>query len=63
MTVAQAKEWLDAGQFPAGSMGPKIQGAINFLQASDKRNAYVTIGPLDRAADAIAGRIGTRITA
>ncbi len=62
MTVDQAQAWLDEGQFPAGSMGPKIQGAINFLNASDKPQAHVIIGPLDRAADAVAGRIGTRIT-
>ncbi len=62
MTVKQAQIWLDEGQFPAGSMGPKIQGAISFLSASDKPDAYVIIGPLDHAADAVAGRTGTRIT-
>ena len=62
MTVEQAQAWIDEGQFPAGSMGPKIQGAINFLATSDKPRAHVTIGPLDHAADAMAGRIGTRIT-
>ncbi|MFQ5589805.1 MAG: carbamate kinase, partial [Phycisphaerae bacterium] len=61
MTVEQAQRWLDEGQFPAGSMGPKIQGAANFLRACDNPHAHVIIGPLDRAADAVAGRIGTRI--
>jgi len=62
MTVAEAQRWLDEGQFPAGSMGPKIQGAIDFLRASDRKEACTIIGPLDRAADAVAGKVGTRIS-
>lgn len=62
MTLVQAQWFMDEGQFPAGSMGPKIQGAINFLQASRNGDASVIIGPLHRAVDAVAGRIGTRIT-
>ncbi|MHC4696596.1 MAG: amino acid kinase family protein [Planctomycetota bacterium] len=62
MTVDQAQAWLDEGQFPAGSMGPKIEGAVSFLKASDKPQAHVIIGPLNRAAEAVAGRTGTRIT-
>lgn len=62
MTLVQAQRFMDEGQFPAGSMGPKIQGAINFLQASRNGDASVIIGPLYRAVDAVAGRIGTRIT-
>ena len=62
MTVKKAKEWMAAGQFPDGSMGPKIQGAINFLDASKKPNARVVIAHLDHAADAMAGRGGTSIT-
>ena len=62
MTLEQAQAWLDQGQFPPGSMGPKIQGAIQFLQASDKKRARAVIGPLFQAGDALAGRIGTCIT-
>jgi len=61
MTAAEADNWLKDGQFPAGSMGPKIQGAINYLRASAKPDAHVIIGPLDHAAEALAGRTGTRI--
>ncbi len=61
MTVREAETWLAEGQFPAGSMGPKIQGAINFLNAAVNGRARVVIGPLDRAADAVAGRVGTVI--
>ncbi len=62
MTLAEARRWLAEGQFPPGSMGPKIEGAIHFLDACTNPAASVVIGPLDRAADALAGRIGTRIT-
>ncbi|KUK61222.1 MAG: Carbamate kinase [Methanoculleus marisnigri] len=58
MTVAEAREHLAAGQFPPGSMGPKIEAAIGFLEAGGGR---VTIASLERAADALAGRAGTRI--
>jgi carbamate kinase len=62
MTVSQAEAWLTEGQFPPGSMGPKVQGAINFLKGSNAPNARALIGHLDRAADVMAGRSGTCIT-
>ena len=62
ITLSQAQAWLQEGQFPAGSMGPKIQGAINFLNASDKPDARVIIGPLFEAANALAGKTGTCIS-
>lgn len=61
MTVDEACHWLNEGQFPVGSMGPKIESAINFLRAAAD-GSRVIIGPLDRATDAIAGRVGTCIT-
>jgi carbamate kinase len=42
-------------------MGPKIQGAINFLTAAASDSARVIIGPLERPVDALAGRTGTEI--
>jgi len=62
MSLDEAQAWMDEGQFPPGSMGPKVQGAIDFLRASGKPDAFVTIGPLAHAADALAGRVGTRIS-
>lgn len=32
MTVEEAKKWLAEGQFPPGSMGPKIQSAIEYVE-------------------------------
>ncbi len=62
MTVTQAQHWLDEGQFPPGSMGPKIQGALNFLNNTPHDDPEVRIGPLERAAEVYEGTIGTRIT-
>ncbi len=62
MTLGEARRLLDEGQFPPGSMGPKIDGAINFLCSARSDQAQVVIGPLHRAVDAVAGRIGTTIT-
>jgi len=36
LTIAEAKQYLDEGQFPEGSMGPKIRAAIHFVENSGK---------------------------
>ncbi|HOB17168.1 MAG TPA: carbamate kinase [Candidatus Methanoculleus thermohydrogenotrophicum] len=58
MTVAEAKQHLAATHFPPGSMGPKIEAAIRFLEDGGRR---VVITSLDSAGDALAGRVGTWI--
>ena len=60
VTVDEARQYLAAGEFPAGSMGPKIEAAIAFLE-HDGREVVIT-SP-DHLADAVAGRTGTHITA
>lgn len=59
MTVAQAKEYLEQGHFPPGSMGPKIQAVIEFLERGGKE-ALIT-SP-ENLAKALRGETGTRIT-
>ena len=51
---------LHTRQFPAGSMGPKIEAALDFLQRGGKE---VVITDPDHLADALAGKAGTHITA
>lgn len=58
MTVAEARAHLAGGQFPPGSMGPKVEAAARFVEAGG-RQAIIT--SLERAADAVEGRAGTRI--
>lgn len=62
MSIAQAREWAAEGQFPSGSMGPKVQAAIQFLMATSNPTPQAFIGALDQAAEITAGRAGTRIT-
>ena len=62
MTAREARAWMDRGQFPPGSMGPKIEGALRFLNSSDNPHARAVIGPLISAADAVAGKAGTTIS-
>ncbi|MBP7829344.1 MAG: carbamate kinase [Kiritimatiellae bacterium] len=58
ITVAQAKQYLREGQFPAGSMGPKIEAAIAYLENGGKE---VIITQPHLLEDAIHGKTGTRI--
>ena len=58
LTVAEAKKYLAEGQFPAGSMGPKIEAAIDFLAHGGKK---VIITQPHLLEDAIAGRNGTHL--
>jgi len=51
---------LSAMAFPAGSMGPKVQACIRFVRASGQSAA---VGALADAADILAGRAGTTISA
>jgi carbamate kinase len=60
MTVAEAARFLAEGQFPAGSMGPKIEACIQFIQQG---GAQAVITSPERIADALDGRGGTRIVA
>jgi len=57
--VEACKEYLTEGQFPAGSMGPKIESAIAFLGSGGSR---VVIASPEQAEEALAGRAGTTIT-
>ena len=58
LTVAEARKYLAEGQFPAGSMGPKIEAAIDFLVHGGKK---VIITQPHLLEDAIAGRNGTHL--
>jgi len=59
MTLEEAQKHLDDGQFPAGSMGPKIRAAMRFLESGGPE---VLITSPSHIEEALAGRSGTRIT-
>lgn len=58
MTLSEAERHLDDGQFPPGSMGPKIRSVISFLKNGGKR-AIIT--DPDNLHTAIEGDAGTWI--
>jgi len=60
LTVAEAQRYLAEGQFPAGSMGPKIEAAIQFVT---RVGGQVLITDVEHLRDALAGREGTVIVA
>jgi carbamate kinase len=58
LDTARARELLAAGEFPPGSMGPKIESALGFLEHGG-REVIITDPP--NILEAVAGRAGTRI--
>jgi len=58
VTVEDAKKYLAEGHFPAGSMGPKIESAINF---TENTGGTAIITDANHIADALAEKEGTRI--
>ena len=59
LSQAQAQELIDAGQFPAGSMLPKIQACLSFVKGHPERKAIIpSLAGLDQALE---GKLGTVI--
>ena len=60
MTAEDARAYMAEGQFPPGSMGPKIEAALEYLGGGGKE---VVIASVDDLAEAVRGKAGTRIVA
>ncbi len=58
LTVKQARQYLADGQFPPGSMGPKIEASIHFLEMGGDK---VVITSVEKMTDALGGKTGTTI--
>jgi carbamate kinase len=61
MNMAQAKEYITQNEFEEGTMLPKIEAAIAYLEKNPRGSVLIT--SLDTVADAIKGKSGTIITA
>jgi carbamate kinase len=59
MDVGEARERLASGAFPPGSMGPKVESAAAFVEATGRAALITTIGEIERAAR---GEAGTAVT-
>lgn len=58
ITAAEARRHLADGEFPRGSMGPKVEAAIRFLERGGQEVLITSPASLERA---LAGETGTRI--
>ena len=56
--LSEVRRYHAEGHFPPGSMGPKVEAAIRFLEAGGRR---VVITSLDTAVPALRGETGTHI--
>jgi carbamate kinase len=58
ITTAEARALLAAGEFPAGSMGPKIEAGVTFVERGGQE---CIITSTEQVARAVEGRAGTHI--
>lgn len=58
VTSAELRGLLDGGEFPAGSMGPKVEAVCRFVDRSGRRAA---IGSLEELSAVVAGTAGTQV--
>jgi carbamate kinase len=59
MNSKEAIQYITEGHFAPGSMLPKVQAALNFVEGNSKRTAV--IASLNKAKEAIDGKTGTKI--
>jgi carbamate kinase len=60
VTAGQLRTYAEAGEFGSGSMGPKVEAVLRFVDAGGQR---AVITDLQRIADAVTGSVGTVVTA
>ena len=60
LDLRELKAFQNEGHFPAGSMGPKVDAAVDFLERGGER---VIIAQLDEAMAALNGETGTHVVA
>jgi carbamate kinase len=58
LTLTEAADHLNSGEFPSGSMGPKVEAASDFVRRTGKPAVICDIGDIERA---VSGKAGTRI--
>ena len=57
LTVDEAKQYIAEGHFAPGSMLPKVEAAIKFVESKKGRKSIIT--SLDKAVEALEGKAGT----
>jgi len=59
ITSGKLRNYLKEGQFKEGSMAPKIEAAIRFVESGGERAVVADLGSL---VEALEGRVGTQVT-
>jgi carbamate kinase len=60
VTVSQAKDYLKNGEFPPGSMGPKVQACISFITKGGEKAVITHLEDIHKAVE---GNAGTHVIA
>ena len=60
MSLKEAAQYVEEGQFAPGSMLPKVEAAMKFARTYPNKKAIIT--SLDQAIDALEGKTGTVVT-
>ena len=55
LTVRQAEKYLADGQFPPGSVGPKVEAAVQFIKNGGERAVICSVNEIEKAAGGLAG--------
>ena len=58
LTPEQANRYLKQGHFPPGSMGPKVEAAVQFIKGGGKKAIITSILSIE---EAVAGNAGTEV--
>lgn len=58
MSATEARQYIEKGHFPSGSMGPKVNAAIDFIESGGKK---VIITSIKLARKSLDGKAGTSI--
>jgi carbamate kinase len=56
LTIPEALQYLEQGHFPPGSMGPKVEAAVQFIR---KRGKRAVITSIEKIEEAVQGKAGT----
>jgi carbamate kinase len=61
VTASELRTYHEAGEFPDGSMGPKVEAALRFVTGESERDRTAVIASLDNALEALEGDAGTMV--
>lgn len=60
MSAKEGRRYLEEGQFPPGSMGPKVEAALRFVESGGKKSLITSLESIE---DSLEERTGTTVTA